>query len=55
MDYKNRDYAKKLIKEFDVRTPSEKVLKSLSGGNQQNNSQKLDRIQFYHTSQLLED
>ena len=37
MDYKKiRDYAKKLIKEFDVRTPSEKVFaKSLSGGNQQ--------------------
>ncbi len=33
---KIRDYAKRLISEFDVRTPSEKVsAKSLSGGNQQ--------------------
>lgn len=31
-----REYAKRLIREFDVRTPSEKVnAKSLSGGNQQ--------------------
>lgn len=33
---KVRDYARKLIKEFDVRTPDENVTaKSLSGGNQQ--------------------
>ncbi len=33
---KIREYSKKLIKEYDVRTPNEKVLaKSLSGGNQQ--------------------
>lgn len=33
---KIREYCRKLIKEYDVRTPSEKVLaKSLSGGNQQ--------------------
>lgn len=33
---KIREYSKRLIKEYDVRTPSEKVLaKSLSGGNQQ--------------------
>lgn len=33
---KIREYSKRLIKEFDVRTPSEKVMaKSLSGGNQQ--------------------
>ncbi|HYE83489.1 MAG TPA: ABC transporter ATP-binding protein [Clostridia bacterium] len=33
---KIREYSKKLIKEYDVRTPNEKVMaKSLSGGNQQ--------------------
>ena len=33
---KSADYARKLIKEFDVRTPDENVTaKSLSGGNQQ--------------------
>jgi simple sugar transport system ATP-binding protein len=33
---KIREYSRRLIKEYDVRTPSEKVLaKSLSGGNQQ--------------------
>jgi general nucleoside transport system ATP-binding protein len=33
---KIREYCRKLIKEYDVRTPNEKVLaKSLSGGNQQ--------------------
>jgi simple sugar transport system ATP-binding protein len=33
---KIREYSKRLIKEYDVRTPSERVLaKSLSGGNQQ--------------------
>ncbi len=33
---KIREYSKRLIKEYDVRTPSEKVMaKSLSGGNQQ--------------------
>lgn len=37
LDYKKiREYSKRLIKEFDVRTPSEKVYaKALSGGNQQ--------------------
>lgn len=31
-----REYCKKLIKEYDIRTPNEKVIaKSLSGGNQQ--------------------
>jgi len=37
LNYKKiRDYAKRLINEFDVRTPSEKVgANSLSGGNQQ--------------------
>lgn len=33
---KIREYCRKLIKEYDIRTPNEKVLaKSLSGGNQQ--------------------
>jgi len=33
---KIREYSRRLIKEYDVRTPSEKVMaKSLSGGNQQ--------------------
>ena len=37
LDYRKiREYTRKLIKEFDVRTPNEKVqAKSLSGGNQQ--------------------
>ncbi len=37
LDYRKiREHAKRLIKEFDVRTPNEKVYaKSLSGGNQQ--------------------
>jgi len=37
LDYRKiRDHARKLIKEFDVRTPNERVFaKSLSGGNQQ--------------------
>ncbi len=37
LDYKKiREYSKKLIKEFDIRTPNEKVfVKALSGGNQQ--------------------
>lgn len=37
LDYKKiREYTKKLIREFDVRTPSERVYaKALSGGNQQ--------------------
>jgi len=37
LSYKKiREYCRKLIKEYDIRTPSEKVLaKSLSGGNQQ--------------------
>lgn len=37
LDYKKiREYSRKIIKEFDVRTPNERVnAKSLSGGNQQ--------------------
>ncbi|MEA4960046.1 ABC transporter ATP-binding protein [Lutispora sp.] len=37
LDYRKiREYSRKLIKEFDVRTPNERVYaKSLSGGNQQ--------------------
>ena len=37
LDYRKiREYSRKLIKEFDVRTPSERIYaKSLSGGNQQ--------------------
>jgi simple sugar transport system ATP-binding protein len=37
MNYANvKDYARKIIREFDVRTPSEDVLAAkLSGGNQQ--------------------
>ena len=37
LDYKKiREYSKKLIKEFDIRTPNEKIFaKALSGGNQQ--------------------
>ncbi len=37
LDYRKiREYSKRLIKEFDIRTPNEKVFaKALSGGNQQ--------------------